>query len=211
MNFSKEEILVVTETTKTLVVPKGIKKLICSDIGLETLILNEGIVYVDCSCNRLTELIVPDSVITLSCYRNLLTKLIATNNVTSLSCSNNLLTELIVPNSVTTLHCYRNKITKLIIPSSVKYVICLCNPLEDLSGYNELIVPKVVSLYTMCHNAITSQDNIPSFFDLVDKVTCCSCKNKVVEDMSYIQFKGCNAGYVRKIIKCRKCYLDMGF
>ena len=205
MNFSKEETLVVTEETKTLIVPKGIKKLICKFVGLETLILNEGIVYVDCSHNKLTVLIVPNSVTSLYCSCNRLTKLILPNSVTNLNCYGNKLTVLIVPNGVTCLYCSHNELIELIVSGSVTFLDCSGNLLEDLSKYSELIKPKVVSLYAMCHG-IVNENNIPKCFSKVDKVTCDECKNKVIKDLAYILCKGNVEGYIRKTIKCKKCF-----
>ncbi|PCJ29238.1 MAG: hypothetical protein COA94_02145 [Rickettsiales bacterium] len=167
MNFSKEEILVVTEATKTLVVPKGIKKVVCSEIGLETLILNEEVEYVDCSYNKIT-------------------KLLVTNNVARLYCHDNKLTELTIPHSVARLYCHDNLF-------------------EDLSKYSEVIKPKVVSLYAMCHE-IVKEKNVPECFDGVNKVTCDECEDKVIKDLVYVSYRGHRDGYIRKTIQCKKCF-----
>jgi len=73
-----------------------------------------------------------------------------------------------------------------------------------LSKYSELIKPKVVSLYAMCHG-IVNENNIPKCFK-VDKVTCDGCKNKVIKDSAYISYKGYHKGYIIKTIKCKKCF-----
>jgi len=204
MNFSKEETLVVTEETKTLVVPKGIKKLTCGSIRLETLILNEGIEYVDCSHNELTELIVPNSVTSLYCSFNKLTELIVPGGVTHLNCSVNQLTKLIVPDGVTYLVCPFNKITELIVTNGVDYLVCHNNLLGDLSKYSELIKPKVVSLYAMCYGIVNEKD-IPKCFSKVDKVICDECGDKVVKGLAYTRYRGCVGGHITKTIKCKRC------
>jgi len=141
----------------------------------------------------------------LRCYDNKLTTLIIHKHMTRLNCSHNKLTELIVPNSVTYLGCSGNRLTELIVPTSVVRLFCFYNLLEDLSKYNELIKPKVVSLYDMCH-AMVNENNIPKCFSKVDKVTCDGCKSKVIKDSAYILYEGYHEGYIRKTIKCKKCF-----
>jgi len=74
-----------------------------------------------------------------------------------------------------------------------------------LSKYSELIKPKVVSLYTMCRE-IVNEKNVPNCFSKVDKVTCDECRNKVIKDSVYTSYKGNVKGYIRKTIKCKKCF-----
>jgi len=91
------------------------------------------------------------------------------------------------------------------VPNSVTCLNCYGNLLEDLREYSELIKPRVVSLYTMCYG-IVNENNVPKFFSKVDKVTCDECGDKVIKDLAYILCKGNVEGYIRKTIKCKKCF-----
>jgi len=106
---------------------------------------------------------------------------------------------------VTYLNCSRNQLTILIVSNSVTRLFCHDNSLENLSKYSELIKPKVVSLYTMCYG-IVNENNIPKCFSKLYEVTCDECKNKVIKDLVYTSYKGYHKGYIRKTIKCKKCF-----
>ncbi|PCJ29011.1 MAG: hypothetical protein COA94_02925 [Rickettsiales bacterium] len=70
MEFKTEEILIVNKRMETLVVPFGIKKVICVSLGLKVLVLSDACVHVDCSNNNLGFLHIPPNIVYLDCNNN---------------------------------------------------------------------------------------------------------------------------------------------
>ncbi len=92
-------------------------------MGLIELVIPDGVKEVVCYSNKLTKLIIPDSVTYINCRGNNLTELVIPNGVIEVYCSDNLLTELIVPDQVKRLDCMNNQLTELIVPDDC-YVVC---------------------------------------------------------------------------------------
>lgn len=108
-----EEIDCSNNMLSKLILPPGIKKLVCRDNQLIHLDLPSSMEYIDCSDNQLTQLILP-------------------SGVNEFHCSNNKLSELIIPPTTAYISCERNQLTKFILPAGFNGVVSLNDwPLED--------------------------------------------------------------------------------
>ena len=181
--------------------PKGLKKLNCSDTSITSLEgLPEGLKEINCTfCNSLETLKgCPESVekIKGSFCRSLKTLENCPKGLKVLYCSRAPITSLKgLPQGLRVFECIDTNITLEGLPRGLKVLYCSCNKITSLKG-----VPNGIKIIycKICAN-LTSLENVPKG---IEKINCEGC-NKIEYIPDYIPNKAIKGLPKEKIAECK--------